>query len=97
MNAQCLVATLTRAALAISEKALGPAIRTLRRRSTTWLCSTPIKAPIPSRSTSDRWRSAKALGPGHPGVTVSLNNLAELYREQGRYADASRWWGVVPT
>jgi tetratricopeptide (TPR) repeat protein len=30
----------------------------------------------------------KALGPEHPDIAVSLNNLAELYRAQGRYADA---------
>jgi tetratricopeptide (TPR) repeat protein len=30
----------------------------------------------------------KALGPDHPDVAVSLNNLGELYRAQGRYADA---------
>ena len=30
----------------------------------------------------------KALGPEHPSVGSSLNNLAELYRSQGRYAEA---------
>ena len=30
----------------------------------------------------------KVLGPDHPDVAVSLNNLADLYRAQGRYADA---------
>jgi hypothetical protein len=30
----------------------------------------------------------KALGPDHPDVTVSLNNLALRYDNQGRYADA---------
>jgi len=30
----------------------------------------------------------KALGPDHPEVGTSLNNLADLYRDQGRYADA---------
>jgi tetratricopeptide (TPR) repeat protein len=29
-----------------------------------------------------------ALGPNHPDVAISLNNLAELYRVQNRYADA---------
>jgi tetratricopeptide (TPR) repeat protein len=33
----------------------------------------------------------KALGPDHPDVASSLNNLAELYRKQGRYADAASW------
>ncbi len=30
----------------------------------------------------------KALGPEHPDVAQSLNNLAELYRAQGNYAEA---------
>ncbi len=30
----------------------------------------------------------KALGPEHPDVATSLNNLAELYNAQGRYAEA---------
>jgi CHAT domain-containing protein len=30
----------------------------------------------------------KALGPHHPDVASSLNNLASLYSSQGRYADA---------
>ena len=30
----------------------------------------------------------KSLGPNHPAVATSLNNLARLYRAQGRYADA---------
>ncbi len=30
----------------------------------------------------------KALGPDHPDVATSLNNLAELYRTQGQYAQA---------
>nr|MBP9089826.1 tetratricopeptide repeat protein [bacterium] len=30
----------------------------------------------------------KVNGPDHPDVASSLNNLAELYRTQGRYADA---------
>ena len=29
----------------------------------------------------------KALGPDHPDVATSLNNLAVLYNNQGRYAD----------
>ena len=45
--------------------------------------------PTPSRSSSARWRSSeKALGPDHPDVAQSLNNLALLYVNQGRYADA---------
>ena len=30
----------------------------------------------------------KALGPEHPYVAASLNNLAVLYREQGKYEQA---------
>jgi tetratricopeptide (TPR) repeat protein len=30
----------------------------------------------------------KALGPDHPDVATSLNNLAELYRARGKYAEA---------
>ena len=30
----------------------------------------------------------KTLGPDHPDVAAVLNNLAELYHDQGRYADA---------
>ena len=29
-----------------------------------------------------------ALGPGHPRVGISLNNLAALYKMQGRYGEA---------
>ena len=45
--------------------------------------------PTPSRSTSGRWRSAKRRSvPIIPMSRQSLNNLAVLYDEQGRYADA---------
>jgi hypothetical protein len=30
------------------------------------------------------------LGPEHPNVATTLNNLAELYREQGRFDEAER-------
>ncbi|MFP6889130.1 MAG: tetratricopeptide repeat protein, partial [Nitrospinota bacterium] len=30
----------------------------------------------------------KTLGPGHPQVAMSLNNLAGLYMDQGRHKDA---------
>src|SRR5262245_51476977 len=30
----------------------------------------------------------KMLGPEHPAVGLALNNLAALYREQGRYVEA---------
>jgi len=28
----------------------------------------------------------KILGPDHPGIATSLNNLALLYQDQGKYA-----------
>ena len=34
----------------------------------------------------------KALGPEHPNVATSLNNLAELYRAQGQYAEAEPFY-----
>jgi hypothetical protein len=30
----------------------------------------------------------RVLGPEHPDTLVSVNNLAELYRRQGRYTEA---------
>jgi len=41
--------------------------------------------PLYKRSLAIR---EKALGPEHPDVAASLNNLAELYRAQGKYAEA---------
>ena len=38
---------------------------------------------------SERWRSSEqVLGPEHPDTALSLNNLAELYHTQGKYAEA---------
>jgi tetratricopeptide (TPR) repeat protein len=50
-----------------------------RRR---WHSSSP---PAPTRSLEIR---EKALGPEHPNLATSLNNLAVLYRAQGKYAEA---------
>jgi hypothetical protein len=33
-------------------------------------------------------RPRKVLGPDHPDVAISLNNLASLYESQGQYAEA---------
>jgi tetratricopeptide (TPR) repeat protein len=53
-----------------------------------WLEDRPELAR-PSRSTSGPWPiREKALGPEHPDVATSLNNLAELYRDQGQYGAA---------
>ena len=41
--------------------------------------------PLYQRSLAIR---EKALGPDHPDVGTSLNNLAVLYQSQGRYAEA---------
>ena len=61
------------------------------RPSTTWPSCTRSKAstPTPRGSTSARWRSSeKALGADHPDVAATLNNLADVYASQGKYADA---------
>ena len=45
--------------------------------------------PKPSRSISAHSQSTeKALGPDHPSVATTLNNLAGLYNTQGHYAKA---------
>ena len=43
---------------------------------------------MPSRSISALAIDEKALGPDHPDVATDLNNLAFLYKTQGRYAQA---------
>ena len=43
-------------------------------------------APLLQRSLAIR---EKALGPEHPDVATSLNNLAGLYQAQGNYAEAA--------
>ena len=42
------------------------------------------RAALPPRSGDPE----EALGPEHPDTATSLNNLAEVLREQGRYAEA---------
>ena len=45
--------------------------------------------PMPSRCTSGRSAIREgALGPDHPDLATSLNNLASLYQTEGRTADA---------
>ena len=45
--------------------------------------------PMLTRCTSARLAiREKALGPDHPDVAKSLNNLAVLYDNEGRYAEA---------
>ena len=51
--------------------------------------TTRAATPRPSRSTSGRWRSTRRRsGPIIPMSRRSLNNLARLYDDQGRYAEA---------
>ena len=59
--------------------------------STIWHYSTLIKDA--EREAEPLYQSSlairqKALGENHPDVALSLNNLAELYRNQGRYDQA---------
>ena len=79
-------------ALAIREKALGPDHPDVAHvaQQPGRAVSTPKAAtPTPSRSTSARSRSARRRSaPTTPMSATSLNNLAELYQAQGRYAEA---------
>ena len=48
-----------------------------------------VAMPMLSRCTSGHWRyEKKYLVPIIPMLRMSLNNLADLYQAQGRYADA---------
>ena len=75
-----------------SEKALGPDhpdCRTSAEQSGGALRQSRPLCRRRAALSSARWRSSeKALGPDHPDVAPPLNNLAELYSVQGRYADA---------
>ncbi len=79
-------------ALAIREKALGPDhpdVGTLAQQPGRAVPEPRAATPRPSRSTSARSRSARRRwAPTTPMSAPSLNNLAELYRAQGRYAEA---------
>ncbi len=78
--------------LAIREKALGPDhpdVATGAEQPGLRSTGTKVATPMPSRSTSGRWRSGRRRSvPTIPDVALSLNNLASLYDKQGRYADA---------
>ncbi len=55
------------------------------------LC-TPTKANMPYSAKLHRRALAiweKAYGPNHPDVATSLNNLANVYKDQGKYAEAA--------
>ena len=78
--------------LAIREKALGPDhpdVASIAEQSGGRSTAAKVAMPMPNRCTSDRWRYVKKrLVPIIPMSRISLNNLAELYSIQGRYADA---------
>ena len=38
----------------------------------------------------------KARGPDHRSVALALNDLAELYKEEGRYGHADPLWPTIP-
>jgi tetratricopeptide (TPR) repeat protein len=75
--------------LAQRVRARSPTTATLRHRSTALLYDNQGRyadaEPLYKRALAIR---EKTLGPDHPDVAQSLNNLASLYDHQGRYADA---------
>ena len=77
-------------ALAIRKRRSVPIIPTSHDRSTiSRAVPTQGRYAEPSRSTSARWRSTKRRSvPIIPMSRRSLNNLAVLYSDQGRYAEA---------
>ena len=78
-------------ALAIREKALPPIIPTSDNPSTISPRSMRSRTamPSPSRCPSARSRSTRRLpGAEHPAVATLLNNLGQVTKAEGRYADA---------
>ena len=79
--------------MAIDEKALVPITRCCDRAEQPWQGFTTVQGhyadaePLGKRALAIR---ENALGPDHPDVARSLNNLAGLYQVRGRYADALR-------
>ena len=66
----------------------GRSIRIRPPASTTWQA---VSRPGQVRQAEPLYQRAlaireKALGPEHPDTATSLNNLADLYRDQGKYA-----------
>ena len=63
--------------------------RNVAEQSGCAVSTTKAATPMPSRFTSAHWRFRKRRSvPIIPMSRTSLNNLAELYHDQGRYADA---------
>ena len=79
-------------ALAIDEKALGPDhpdVGNAPQQPGRAVPRTRAATARPSRSTNARWRFTKRRSaPTTPASATYLNNLAALYRDQGRYGEA---------
>ena len=82
--------SLYKRALAIREKALGPdhpdVATNLDNLAT--LYKRKAATPTPSRCPNARWQSTRRRSVPTIPTSRSLNNLALLYLDQGRYADA---------
>ncbi len=79
-------AACTGAASPSARRRWGPSTPTWARRSTTWPRCTGTRAATPRPSRLLKRSLAireKALGPEHPDVGTSLNNLAALYQDAG--------------
>jgi CHAT domain-containing protein/Tfp pilus assembly protein PilF len=64
-------------------------------RSITWLSYTKPRAttPTPKHFIGARWRSKNTpWARGHPDVAMSLYNLANVYRLQGKYDEAGKFY-----
>jgi tetratricopeptide (TPR) repeat protein len=81
--------SLYKRSLSVSEKALGPDHPDVALNNLAVLYGRQARnseAELLYKRSQAIWE--KTLGPDHPNTALSLNNLAELYRLQGRYADA---------
>ncbi|GKT67558.1 NB-ARC and TPR domain protein [Colletotrichum tofieldiae] len=77
-------------ALQGKEKALDQITRQHSTQSTIWVFSTPTRADSrrPRRCTRGSSRQEKALGPYHTSTLSTVNNLGNLYADQGRLKEA---------
>src|SRR5215471_19845936 len=62
--------------------------KALRHAKTTLIAGGVPRGELPYKRSLAIWE--KTLGPDHPMLGTSLNDLAELYRDQGRYPRPSR-------